>query len=190
MCSPHRRKIESELQSLIQRLGVSAWRFSPEQLDSQRADEAYRRRLESHVCSQEYREWEEQHSCDYTIVGNHFAKHLGNIHWNSIERFFNLVEWGGSPPDYAKSFGSSCFAQRGGIRIEWSDHYELIDKPGRFIVIPTASLFERGVETKLTAYEEQCNQPARLQFKEIDIANYCRNRAHPHGCIAHVLEGD
>ena len=128
--------------------------------------------------SETFKVWSAEHSRPHVIVGSVYAVPLGgnDLKWLAIERFFDLIEWGGVVPYYARGLGSSCFAQHGNVRIEWSDHYQLIDKPGRFVMLPTASIPENNtLDTRLAAYEERSKLPARIRLKDVGIETVCGN---------------
>ena len=118
--------------------------------------------------SDAYRQWTTQYSCDYSIVGSRFAKHIGFVKWSAVEKFFDLLD---DYPDIARDV-RDCFVQRGSVRLWWTDKCERIDLPGWFILIPTSVIPGEAIDGKLQAYREQST---RVQLKEIDVVSYCRN---------------
>jgi hypothetical protein len=174
----HRNAVTDELEALIRSSGIAGWTYSKEECANHRAVEEYERKREAHFHSNEYKAWTEQYSCPHTLVGSVYATPLdggGNLNWSGIERFFDLLEWGGEPPHYAQSLRQSCHVHRSHIRVEWADRYELNDQSGRFIILPTAVIPEEGINNKLQAYRHQSQLPSRISLKEIDVMAYCRN---------------
>ena len=139
------------------------------------AEASYRQERDAFTHSKQNKNWVRKYSCDYTLIGSHFAVVVGLVKWAAIEQFFDFVGWGGieAVPHYAKL--RSCFTQHGNVRVWWSGELERIDVPGDFIVIPTSAIAEGEIDSKLTAYESQSKLPERLRFNQIDIPNYCRN---------------
>ena len=150
------------------------WVVSPIDAEQTRAEERYRQEREAFIHSKQNKDWVKRHSCDYCIVSRHFAAMVGLVKWKAIEQFFDLVEWGGTEAvPYFASKLKSCLAYRGGIRIEWTDKFELVDTPGRFIVIPVSAI-DGNIDERLNAYQDQCNQPTRIRLKAVDIPTYCK----------------
>ena len=166
----------NELKSLLKQFGIDKWTFTPEQNASYLAAEKYRQEQKAFLQSKEYLGWIEQFSCDYTLIAHVYAVPLGYASWDAIENFFDLIEYGGTDavPHCAKEF-TNCLAYRGDIRIEWSDRFESINTPRRFILIPTSVIPENTIAKKLAAYEEQSLQPVRLRLKDVDVKTICKN---------------
>ena len=162
--------VTRELQAMLR--GVR-WTVTPIDAAQIRAEERYRQERESFVHSKQNKDWVKQYSCEYGIVCCHFATVIGWMKWAAVENFFDWVEWGGSPPHYASKL-KSCLAYRGGIRLEWTDRFDLLDKPGRFIVIPTACIPDGAIDSRLQAYEEQSKLPLRIRLKEVDVETICQ----------------
>ena len=127
--------------------------------------EDYRLWKEAFLQSSALREWEEQYSCPFTIIGSRHAVHVGYIRWQDVERFFDMLEWGGEPPHYYAEGIRDYVVQHGGVRIWWTDSFEKIDAPGMFVLIPTSSANDIAVGKKLQAYRKQCAQPLRFRLK-------------------------
>jgi len=143
---------------------------------SYRSVEEYRLWKEAFLQSAGLREWIEKNSRDCCIVGSRFAVHVGNISWENVERFFDLIEWGEFPPHYYAEGIRDYVVQHGGVRIWWTDSFEKIDAPGMFVLIPTSSANNIASGEKLQAYRNQCAQPLRFRLKPPhDIQAICKH---------------
>ena len=168
----HPENITKELQAMLRNF---RWTATPLDAAQIRAEERYRQEREAFVHSKRNKDWMKRHSCGYGIIGCHFAVIVGLVKWESVETFFDWMEWGGSEAvPYHASKLKGCIAYRNGIRIEWTDKFELIDTPGRFIVIPLSSI-DGNIDERLNAYQKQYNQPTRIRLKAVDIPTYCKN---------------
>ena len=167
----HPENVTKELQKMLR--GVR-WVVSPIDAEQTRAEERYRQEREAFIHSKQYKDWTRRYSSNYGIVGCHFAAVIGLVKWRAIETFFDWIEWGGSEAvPYFASKLKSCLAYRNGIRVEWTNKFELIDAPGRFIVIPLSAI-DGNIDERLNAYQDQCNQPTRIRLKAVDIPTYCK----------------
>jgi len=143
---------------------------------SYRSVEEYRLWKEAFLQSAGLREWIEEFTCPYSIVSARFAVHIGHVSWQNVERFFDMLEWGGEPPHYYAEGIRDYVVQHGGVRIWWTDSFEKIDAPGMFVLIPTSSANDIAVGKKLQAYRKQCAQPLRFRLKPPhDIQTVCKH---------------
>ena len=122
----------------------------------------------TYLRSDAYRQLNEQCSCDYSLLGSRFAKHIGLVKWSAVGKFFDLLD---DFPHITRDV-RDYFVQRGGVRLWWTDRFERIELSGWFILIPTSAVPDGAIDPKLQAYREQS---ARIPLKEIDVINYCRN---------------
>ena len=136
--------------------------------------EDYRLWKEAFLQSSALREWEEQYSCPFTIIGSRHAVHVGYIRWQDVERFFNLLAWAGEPPHYAKGI-NDCFVQHGGVRISWAGSFVRVDAPGIFVLLPTSVATDVSLGGKFQNYRNQCGQPPRIRLKPFDTTTVCKN---------------
>jgi len=173
MCSLPHKKIEDELQTLINSLGIARWSSTQTQLADWRPIEAYRQQHTAFHQSQEYQAWTKRYSCPHTIVGSQFASTIDCAKWAAVEMFFDLIEWGGKSPEYV--LGQSCHIHNRSFRLRWTDKYEQIDLPNEFIFIPTSSIPADSIDTKLQNFKEKNSQPARIPLKEIGIEMLCKD---------------
>ena len=168
----HPENITRELQAMLRNF---RWTATPLDAEQTREEERYRQEREAFVHSKQNKDWTKRYSCDYGIIACNFAAIIGLVKWATMEKFFDWIEWGGteSVPYYASKL-KSCLAYRNGIRVEWTNKFELIDAPGRFIVIPLSAI-DGNIDERLNAYQDQCNQPTRIRLKAIDVPTYCQN---------------